>query len=92
MGYTSRLFGKVVLNNEEKERNGLYAMTYEEIAKELNEDTSTIQQDIVKALFKFKSVFEELYGKPEFDESGNDCWDQLYNYIIEEEDHAPNPI
>ena len=84
--------GLMVLENDEKEQSRLYAMTLEEMGKELNISSQSARKEVSKALFKFWAVFEELYGKPDFGEPDNDCWDQLYNYIIEEEDHAPNPL
>ena len=86
------LFGSLVVENDDREKNGLYSMTVEEMAKHFNQSETSMREELNRTLFKFKSVFEEYYGKPEFDESDNDCWDQLYNYIIEEEDHAPNPL
>ena len=84
--------GSMVLENDEKEQSRLYAMTLEEMGKELNISPQFARNEISRALFKFWAIYEELYGKPDFSEPDNDCWDQLYNYIIEEEDHAPNPL
>jgi len=87
VGSVGVLFGNLVVENDEREKNGLYSMTVEEMAKYFGQSETAMKQEINRALFKFKSVFDELYGKPEFSEPQNDCWDQLYNYIICEDDH-----
>ena len=87
MGHTNILFGSVVLNNNCMENDHLYAMTLREMSEELGTPIENLRIETIKALFKFKVIYEELYGKPEFSEPQNDCWDQLYNYIVSEDDH-----
>jgi len=89
-GNISVLFGSLTGHNNHCDN--LYAMTIGDMAKEFNISYDKMNREYVLALFKFFALFEYFYGKPDFGEPDNDCWDQLYNYIIEEEDHAPNPL
>ena len=84
--------GSMVLENDEKEQDRLYAMTLEEMSKELNISIELVRREVSKALFKFWAIFNELYGRPDFEEPNNDCWDQLYNYIICEQDYLEDAI
>ena len=86
-GNVGVLFGNLVVENDEQEKNGLYNMTIEEMAKHFNQSETSMRQEAGRALFTYFALFDEFFGKPEFEEPDNDSWDQLYNYIICEDDH-----
>ena len=81
------LFGNLVLENDERKKNGLYVMTIKDMAEHFNQSETAMRQETGRTLFTYFAVFDHFFGKPDFDEPQNDCWDQLYNYIISEDDH-----
>ena len=91
-GNVEVLFGNLVIENDEQEKNGLYKMTIEEMAKHFNQSTTAMRQEAGRTLFTYYALFDHFYGKPEFEEPNNDCWDQLINYIACEDDHIEDNI
>ena len=74
------LFGELVIENDEREKCGLYGATVDEMAMHFETSVDKMRIELHQALFKFKAIFEEFYGKPDF-EDHFDEWDRLCNYI-----------